>query len=143
MTEKDLREATERNVEAWERMYDFNRNCEEVAKINCCRVVYPEPNQLQLDIDSEKSYDDFEKRMRSVHRWIEWDMAFDIRPSKSGLPHRHITVTVKNRVFTDSERIAFQLMFGSDPVRESVNAMRCAVGVENPCCLFVPLKEGE
>ena len=136
-------DATEEETTPSTQIYEFDRNCAKVAAEKGCRVVYPESNQLQLDIDNEKSYADFERRVLSVTSRLQWQMDIKMTPSKSGLPHRHITITVLGAEFNDWQRVALQLMFGSDPVRESVNAMRCAAGVENPSCLFVPLREGE
>ena len=130
-------------MEPADEIYCFDRDVEKVAAAQGCKVVYPESNQIQLDIDNEKSYEDFLRRVESVERRLAWVMNIQIRPSKSGLPHRHITITVGNKEISDWERVGLQLMFGSDPVRESVNAMRCAAGVANPSCLFVPLREDE
>ena len=65
-------------------------------------------------------------------------------PSKSGLPHRHITITFsKDKIFGEWERIALQFMFGSDPVRESMNVLRAVAGEEKPTRLFELLSKGE
>jgi hypothetical protein len=116
--------------------YDFNRKAEEVAELNGCVVVYPEPNQLQIDLDTDEQYQYYKKRLEDVERILEWDMSVKETPSKSGLPHRHITITVKDKVFTEWERIACQVMLGSDPVREGLNTLRMCYGVENPTRLF-------
>ena len=125
--------------------YDFAAFCEsEAAKANC-RVVYPEPNQLQIDLDTEAAFVLHEQRLKELYLrtiYPAYQLACPpvVTPSKSGYPHRHITLTfADNRVFTEWERIAMQQMLGSDPVREQMNALRCACGIEQPSRLFEPI----
>lgn len=106
-----------------------------------CRVVYPAPNQIQLDMDTEAQFTEYNKRFADLFGWAEMEFPTDIMitPSKSGMPHRHITLTF-SRDFTDTERIALQMLLGSDLVREKMNVLRLFKGIKQPCRLF-ELKE--
>lgn len=121
--------------------YDFSAFAEQEAEKVDCVVVYPEPNQLQLDLDSDEAFQLYEKRLKDLY-WRTSHPAYQlvcdpvVRPSKSGYPHRHVTLTFANHTFTEWERIGMQMMLGSDPVRESLNALRLASGVQKPCRLF-------
>jgi len=106
-------------------------------------VVYPEPNQLQIDLDSEDAFQAHERLIKEFYQRLppgEYQMSIPpvVTPSKSGYPHRHITLSFEGRTFTEWERIGMQMMLGSDPVRERLNALRLACGVEKPCRLFEP-----
>lgn len=123
--------------------YDFSAHVEQEAERIGCVVVYPESNQLQIDLDTEEAFKQYEKRFKELyHRTVHpaYQLACDpeVHPSKSGYPHRHITLTFVDREFSEWERIAMQMMLGSDPVRESLNALRLASGVKRPCRLFEP-----
>ena len=78
--------------------------------------------------------------LEHVERVLHWEMKVVISPSNSGLPHRHATITVQDKTFTEIERIAYQVMLGSDQRREGLNAMRHAMGIRQSC-LFVPKKK--
>lgn len=117
-------------------VYDFNMHAEAVAANRGQIIVYPEENQLQLDIDTDEQYEIFDRRINSLSKVLLWHVTEVEEPSRKGLPHRHITITVKDKVFTEIERIAFQFMLGSDPVRESLNLLRAADGEERPSRLF-------
>jgi len=116
---------------------------EEHAAKQGCVVVYPQPNQLQIDIDTEAAYAEFNRRLGDL---LAWDSSIFgdcsnapqvvIQPSKSGLPHRHITLTFPDRTFDRYERIALQMLLGSDPVREKMNTLRTLRGNPAPVRLF-------
>lgn len=100
-------------------------------------IVYPALDELQIDIDSDDHYATFLTSMECVCR--NWDDAESItvecHPSQSGLPRRHITLTLP-RTFTPWQRIALQACFGSDPLRELLSATRLIKGDIHPT-LFV------
>lgn len=74
-------------------------------------VVYPEDNQLQIDLDNEHSYRLFQNQLLIVEKFIG-SCAVKERPSKSGKPGKlHVTLTF-------IERLALQAMLGSDRIRE-------------------------
>ncbi len=100
-------------------------------------VVIPSDRQLQLDIDSEAHYAAFLLSAEVVLRnWPDCDgIEIEDHPSSSGLPRRHITLTLPFPV-TPWQRIALQAAFGSDPIREILSATRLMNGDEHPT-LFV------
>ena len=133
-------------LEATSTPYNFSAFAETEAEKVGCVVVYPESNQLQIDLDSEEAFVQYEKRLKELYQrtsYPAYQLACDpvVTPSKSGHPHRHITLTFANNVFTEWERIGMQMMLGSDPVRETLNALRLASGVEKPCRLFEPKEQ--
>ena len=130
----------ERGYERGDEGYDMNEAREAyMARVEAdgCRVVLPCECQLQIDIDSADHYEVFLQSARVVLR--NWDCATDItiedRPSRSGLPRRHITLTLPFAV-QPWQRIALQAAFGSDPVRELLSATRLMHG-DKPPTLFV------
>lgn len=119
-------------------MYDFNANAEAEAAKRGCKVVYPLNNQVQLDIDSDKAYEAFQKRLSDLEHCCP-DLEIEIKenPSMSGLPHRHIYITFPGYKYINKwKRIAIQFMLGSDHIRESLNTLRALSGVEDPTRLF-------
>lgn len=118
---------------------NITRPAEESARKLGCYVVYPEDDQLQIDLDDEKGYALFQKRIRDAQNFLDWEVVWEEQPSKSGLPHRHITVTVRGKNFTPEERILYQVMFGSDPIREGLSVLRLKMGIDRPTRFFEPL----
>ncbi len=103
-------------------------------------VRFPKPNELFVDIDSNRDFARFKTlvemlgRVESVRQWIE-------TPSASGGQHRHVVVTL-GRSVTEFERIAFQAMLGSDLKREALSYERLRTGsCPYPTMFFEP-KEG-
>ena len=89
----------ERGYERGDEGYDMNEAREAYmtrVEAEGCRVVLPCECQLQIDIDSADRYEVFLQSARVVLR--NWDCATDItiedRPSRSGLPRRHTTLTL-------------------------------------------------
>jgi hypothetical protein len=106
------------------------------------RVVFPADNELQVDIDSDEQYAAFNKSWPifcrdTQHYALEFPGKRET-PSRSGLPRRHITVTLPFEV-TPEQRIAWQAALGSDPVRELLSMLRLQRGDEHPT-LFVEAK---
>lgn len=133
-----------------DRAYDFDKNAEDVARSRDQYVVWPEKNQLQLDIDSEAQYEEFQERACSLDmmtvnsKEVFEKMTTDghgkrlalVTETPSKTPgHKHITLTF-NREFTEAERICYQFALGSDYVREMLNAFRLFRKVPNPTRLF-------
>ena len=119
-------------------MYDIHECREAVARVRGLVTVYPSSFELQLDIDNDESYaiyknimdifpKGFIKKVREV-------------PSGSGLPHRHITITLYKEM-NELEKIALQFMFGSDRVRESLGVLRHLLGEQHPSCFFEPKRK--
>lgn len=127
-----------KNAEFEEKSYNFNEVAEEAAAKKGLIVVLPEPNQLQIDVDSEEAYLEFCKRYQNMDMQYSNYGTPKIKEtfSNSGPPHRHITLTFENHIFTEWERIALQAVLGSDPIREYLNAKRLIFGEFNPTRLF-------
>lgn len=119
--------------------YKFDEKAEEVAKNRGQIVVFPKPNELQLDIDGQKEYEEFERRFEFFSSIApELYCPFEIvkKPSKSEGCY-HITIIFNKNIYLDEwQRIALQSALGSDPIREYLNAMRKLTGIENPTRLF-------
>lgn len=104
-------------------------------------VVYPEPNQLLLDLDTDEQYESFQKRIARLFDTNKLNIK--AAPSASGLPHRHITVTFPTTVqFTNMERIAIQAVLGSDIIREFFSVRRVLQGVATPTKFFEKASTG-
>jgi len=102
-------------------------------------VVLPADNQLQIDIDSDEHYAVF---MRSAEVLLRnWGDTCEIEveehPSSSGMPCRHITLTLPFTV-EPWQRIALQAALGSDPVRELLSATRLIRGDIHPTLFVEP-----
>ena len=130
--------------------YDFNASAEIEAANRGLRIVYPEDNQLQLDIDSQEAYEVFQTLFRELGLDSIYEVTKTESASASGLPHRHITITLQEYSahgslvpysMTEGERIAFQLALGSDPVREFLNLKRLIYGTKRPTRLFETKEE--
>lgn len=115
-----------------EHTYHLQEDADEAAEELGCYAVYPDCNQIQIDIDDEKSYDIFKERISKLKEItsVYWDnFTVEEHPSKSGLPKRHITVSFFNengsKVFiNDTFRISLQYFLGSDTIRELYNMYR-------------------
>jgi hypothetical protein len=129
----DAVKEAEENFE--EKAYNFDENAELVAKERGLIVIFPKPNQLQFDLDTEESYQEFERRLY----WFGFDKGTftkEVHASNSGLPHRHVTLTFNGITFTEVQRICLQAVLGSDIIREYLNAKRLWANIPNPTRLF-------
>lgn len=125
--------------------YDFDAECEEVARKRGLIVVMPEPNELQIDLDSEESRTEFYERLSNFNfgyskiedaldlEWFNLCEWFVSRSHTAGHFHAYLRTEHK---FTDLERIAWQAALGDDPVRFKLNMMRLRYGIKNPSRLF-------
>ncbi|MCK5027929.1 MAG: hypothetical protein KAS07_05915, partial [Candidatus Pacebacteria bacterium] len=95
---------------------------EEVAARFSCFVVYRKSNQLQIDIDSVDAMDIYVRRRRELLA-LGWVFTEDINPSKSRGCRKHITLTFAKSI-GEWKAVGLQLMLGSDPMRENMNALR-------------------
>lgn len=111
----------------------YTQCCEWADKINC-EVLVANDNQLFVDIDTEYQYETFKQQMRKFKykfTCLDWK----ITPSKQGLPHRHVVVTL-DRNYPLITRIAMQSCLGSDPMRELISLYRAERGDDNVVLLF-------
>ena len=118
--------------------YDFLENRDAAAAAIDADIVFPKDDELQIDIDSEEAHDRFKAAFSRLREVIPVELVTD-RPSKSGMPHRHITIKMDNYgqpPFSPLEKIALQFMLGSDYIRESISVIRCLRNIENPTCFF-------
>jgi len=115
---------------------------EQMAKEQNCKVVYPRANQLQLDIDSQEAQDMHLQLLGlfSADPLRAFSMVnYTATPSKSGLPHRHVTITLQNDLMDDYERIMMQALLGSDRKRELISLRRLLNGEKRVTRFFEPL----
>jgi hypothetical protein len=98
------------------------------------KIVIPTESQLQIDIDSDGHYKVYKEMIKLLLRDYE-SVIIEEHPSRNGLPGRHITLTIP--FFVDAvQRIAWQTVLGSDPVREYLSLQRSMQGDISPT-LFV------
>ena len=123
--------------------FDFdalkNNKADEKAKTLGLSVVYPAEDELQIDIDNDQSYLFFRKYRGMVNRLVGI-ASVAVKPSKGGLPKRHITVKLKKPV-TVLERICLQACLGSDRVREVLGYVRYKNNDPSPTLFFEKKEE--
>lgn len=99
-------------------------------------IKLPKDNELFIDIDSEEDYATFQKQLSLLVRQ-EPALIVSNRPSKSGLPKRHIVVALARPVIGELERILLQAALGSDRKRELLSWVRVKSGEsEHPTLFF-------
>lgn len=114
---------------------DQDLPAERVAEKQGLVVVYPESNELQIDIDSDEAFVAFLEQFERLKR-IEPEIFCRIAFSKSGPPNRHITVMLARPIASHEERILLQALLCSDPVRELLSLIRLRRGAERPTRFF-------
>ena len=106
-----------------------------VAEERGCTVVYPLPNQLFVDIDDYESLGIFHANVNKFPG-VSFHKVSLSASRKSG--RYHAVVTLERPVKDEFERIALQLILGSDRAREAIAWKRCVAGVSRPTCFFEP-----
>lgn len=109
------------------------------AEKNNLDVVFPKDNELQIDIDNEHAFVIFEKMVEILDRHYGV-YRIQTKPSRSGLPKRHVTVTLRDKI-SNMERIALQACVGSDRVREILSVVQEKNG-DPHATLFLEAKQG-
>ena len=104
------------------------------AKENGLVVVYPEDNQLQIDIDSDRAFGIFLEMKHLLERYFVVTNV-TVSYSRSGHPKRHVTVTLAQPI-NDYQRIALQTLMGSDRVREFLSYIQLRQNDPHPI-LFI------
>ena len=117
-----------------EGIYALDRDVFAIAEEFGCSVVFPEDNEVQLDIDTQEQRDFVYERIRELKEWEK--IIVSQTESKKGHPHYHICIKFPNHKFTPMERIGIQAVMGSDCVREWLNTLRYINGDSQPSCLF-------
>ncbi len=100
-------------------------------------VVYPESNQLQVDIDSDAAWDIFHTNLK-VFLQKHTVAKIEMIPSASK-GHWHITITLADVEFAEDKiplRLLLQACLGSDLKRELLSYFRHEIGDEHPT-LFI------
>ena len=118
--------------------YTITDNTVERAANLCCVLVAPQPHQLQIDIDSNDAFTVYRTRLKMLRENFPYlNFTEEIHPSRSGLSGKyHATLTFSNKIFDPTERCAWQMMLGSDPVREALSMFGVIAGHTTPSCLF-------
>jgi hypothetical protein len=99
-------------------------------------IVLPRPNQLQLDYDVPELPEQFHKVLDIAAQAfckLHGSLFYTVRKSRHN--NLHITIDFP-RDLTDIERIAWQSVFGSDPMREALSLMSVHRGIANPTLLI-------
>ena len=99
------------------------------------RVVFPEENQLFIDIDSEEAGERFHRLFTKFKTLIDEDASILYDEPSFTEGHRHIIVETGLHL-TDESRLMFQCLLGSDQVRELLAYVRVSEGDEHPS-LFI------
>lgn len=102
-------------------------------------LVFPKDNELQLDIDDDAAYAAFERVYELLNDMSRGLCSYTSTPSKSGLPKRHVTVTLPFEVDA-AARITLQACLGSDGKRELLGWRRLLAGDLTPT-LFIEKTE--
>lgn len=98
------------------------------------KVVEADDRTLQIDIDSCEDFERWKQGSAILLDVIDHN-GIEISPSGSGLPHRHITITL-NESTNIWKRIALQLCLGSHITRETLNCYRVFAKEECPIVFF-------
>lgn len=107
------------------------------------RVVLPGPREVFVDLDTAADLDIMDWGVRLLNREGYPCAVTDIHASKSGMPHRHATVTFE-RDLSPVERIGLQACLGSDRKREILSLLRVWSGTKRPpTCFFEPITTPE
>ena len=99
-------------------------------------IVEPKPNELQLDLDSDRAIKAYGAQYNILKRGgLTKGWRCKMRTSKSGKTRVHITITMPKRI-DDLRRVAFQACLGSDLKREAFNLCRVINGNKYPIVFF-------
>lgn len=102
------------------------------AERNGATVLYPQPNELFLDIDTLDQYNQMFDRLPRLLELFGCQAAIkrDV-PSNSGGEHRHVIIELSIQV-DNATRAGLQMFLGSDPVRDVLALRRIMAGVYDP-----------
>lgn len=104
-------------------------------------IVYSNDHTLQIDIDSDEDFAIWTEIHPRLLRHLPVKQ-ITITYSRSGPPHRHITVTCASYVGLGQwQRIALQAILGSHRKREMFNAIRTMNGETNKAICFYEDRE--
>lgn len=109
------------------------------AELQNLEVMFPTSHELFIDLDNEISFQMFTRQLQIFQKFIDSDIEWEVAPSRSGLPKRHATVWLSRPVKDEVERILFQVLLGSDRVREMLGYVQATSGDPHPT-LFLETK---
>ena len=115
-------------------MSEHNGNAEDAAAARGLVIVYPQPDELFLDIDDAESL-----VMFGVHQKVLGDLiqGYTLAVSPSGDPFKyHVTVKLSRQVKDAFERIMLQALLGSDRLHEILSWSAAAHGAVQPTLFF-------
>lgn len=93
---------------------------ESAAKVGML-VRSPRPNELFLDIDDDDAWEAFGTMLAVINQNYPAGWTYTCTPSKSGLPKRHVVVTMHRPINSELERVLLQAILGSDRKRETLS----------------------
>lgn len=99
-----------------------------------CVIVEPQPDELQVDIDSYHCLGVFHGNLRALGDLVQTHVVKSSPSRKAG--RYHITVKLSRPVKDDFERIALQCLLGSDLAREMVSWREATLGLKKPTVFF-------
>lgn len=107
-------------------------------------VRIPEEDELFLDLDTEEQYAQFGVQVAMLNRLLAqaapeapaFFVLAEERPSRRGLPHRHVVVRCARDLQSPLERVLLQAVLGSDPKREALDWVRIVTGSHTPSVFF-------
>jgi hypothetical protein len=105
------------------------------ASKNLCQVVVPKHDELQIDLDTPASIEQYNRMMAGFKDQLKLE-EIDSWASKSG--NRHVIVRFP-KTLSSEMRIALQACLGSDPKREILSLMRVMSGSKYTSVLFKPI----
>jgi hypothetical protein len=118
--------------------YDFDslRNEHAFAKAAAedLDIIFPQNDELQIDLDNEHSFILFQNQMH-VLQHHEKGISWKVTTSRNGPPGRHVTVQLEWKV-TPLERIGLQAILGSDRIRELLGYIRLRRGETHTTLFF-------
>jgi hypothetical protein len=116
-------------------MSDAQTPANEAAKAKGLVVVWPEPDQLFVDIDSHAALVLFEAHILTLKSVVPCTWMVMRSPSeKPG--HWHATVRLSRPVEDVFERILLQALLGSDLLHEILSWKQATAGNATPTCFF-------
>ncbi len=112
----------------------------EVAENNNWEVVLPRVDELLIDLDSAEAVSEFDKRYKLVSNIFKLE-EISRTDSKSGGGRKHVVVRVLETPLTDTLRVLFQAILGSDFRRELFSLTNILAGNICPTIFFEKKKE--
>lgn len=124
-------------ADAYEGFLNPLLNTDKKAADKGCVVVRPKENELFLDFDEVHQWNQFVGKNWPIFRkYFDPKATHKLEQSQSGKPgHIHITISLSKPV-SALERILFQAVLGSDPVRELLSLVRLYYNLPDPTLFF-------